>query len=211
MKLYKYAVGAMGTNCYLLVDEATREAIIVDPGDNTPDRILEAVKSKNCRVTAILLTHAHFDHIMSLNEIRAATAAPLLLHEAEAAILHDNEKNLFARFSHRAPTFAPADRLLTDGDTVTAGRSVLTVCHTPGHTPGSICLFDEEAGTILTGDTLFREAIGRYDFPDGDYHTLIASLAKLVKVCGDRDYKLCPGHGTSTHLSYELEHNLYLN
>jgi len=211
LKLYKYAVGAMGTNCYLLVDKATREAIIVDPGDNTPDRILEAVKSKNCRVTAILLTHAHFDHIMSLNEIRAATAAPLLLHEAEAAILHDNEKNLFARFSHRAPAFAPADRLLTDGDTVTVGQSVLTVCHTPGHTPGSICLFDEEAGAILTGDTLFREAIGRYDFPDGDYHTLIASLAKLVKVCGDRDYKLCPGHGTSTHLSYELEHNLYLN
>ena len=118
MKLYKYAVGAMGTNCYLLVDEATREAMIVDPGDNTPDRILEAVKSKNCRVTAILLTHAHFDHIMSLNEVRAATAAPLLLHEAEAAILHDNEKNLFARFSHRGPSFDR--RRHRDGGTVGA-------------------------------------------------------------------------------------------
>ena len=211
MKIYKYTVGAMGTNCYLLVDETTREALIVDPGDNTPDRILEAVKAKDCRVVAILLTHAHFDHIMALNGVREATGAPLLHHEAEAGILHDNDKNLFARFSHRAPTFSPADRLLADGDTVTVGRSVLTVCHTPGHTPGSICLFDEEAGAVLTGDTLFRETIGRYDFPEGDYHTLITSLTKLVKACGDRDYKLFPGHGASTHLSYELEHNLYLN
>ena len=211
MKIYKYTVGAMGTNCYLLVDESTREAVIVDPGDHTADRILRAVKDKDCRVSAILLTHAHFDHIMALNDVREATSAPLLLHEAEAAIFHDNEKNLFARFSNHAPTFASADRLLSDGDVVAIGQSVLTVCHTPGHTPGSICLFDEEAGAVLTGDTLFRETIGRYDFPEGDYHTLIASLTKLIKTCGDRDYKLYPGHGASTHLSYELEHNLYLN
>ncbi len=201
----------MGTNCYLIVDEVTREAAIVDPGDNTPDRILDAVAAKECRVTAIVLTHAHFDHVLSLNEVREATGAPLWIQREEAAILHDNEKNLFHRFSHREPIFQPAERLLDDGEILTIGQSRLTVCHTPGHTPGCICLFDEDAGAVLTGDTLFRETIGRYDFPDGDYHTLIASLAKLVKACGNRDYKLYPGHGPSTHLHYELEHNLYLN
>ena len=211
MKIYKYAVGPLGTNCYLMVDEATREAVIVDPGDTTPDRILNAARDKQCRVTAILITHGHFDHVLSLNELREATGAPLLHHEAETALLHDNDKNMFHRYSRLNPTFAPADRLLADGDTVTVGQSSLTVCHTPGHTPGSLCLFDYEAGAVLTGDTLFRESVGRYDFPGGDYDTLMASLAKLVDACDGRDMKLFPGHGPSTHLYHELEHNLYLN
>lgn len=211
MKIYKYTVGAMGTNCYLLVDETTREALVVDPGDRSPDRILAAAQSKNCHITAILLTHGHFDHVLALNDLREATAAPLLHHKAESDILHDNDKNLFSRFSQSAPTFSPAEHLLADGEIIKVGKSQLTVCHTPGHTPGSICLFDEEEGAVLTGDTLFRETIGRYDFPDGDYHTLMASLAKLVSACHGRDYKIYPGHGPSTHLSYELEHNLYLN
>jgi len=210
MKIFKYSVGALGTNAYIILDEKTMEAMLVDPGDE-PDKLLNALESKGAHLTYIILTHAHFDHILAIPKIKEKTGASLLVHKDDAPMLADNSLNLLSRFSVRDMAFPSPDRLLTDGDTVTVGQSVLTVCHTPGHTPGSICLFDEEAGAILTGDTLFREAIGRYDFPDGDYHTLIASLAKLVKVCGDRDYKLCPGHGTSTHLSYELEHNLYLN
>ncbi len=211
MKIYKYAVGPMGTNCYLLADEATKEAAVVDPGDTSPQKILDAAASKGLTVTAILLTHAHFDHILCLSALRERTGAPLLLHREEAELLHDNEKNLFTRFSDAQPSFSPAERLLEDGDILEIGASKLTVFHTPGHTPGSVCFFDEEGDNVITGDTLFRETVGRYDFPGGDYHTLMDSLIKLVKRCGDRDYKLYPGHGPATHLSHELEHNLYLN
>jgi glyoxylase-like metal-dependent hydrolase (beta-lactamase superfamily II) len=201
----------MGTNCYLLADEATREAAVVDPGDTTPDRILDAATAKGLRITAILLTHSHFDHTLCLTELRERTGAPLLLHREEAPFLHDNEKNLFARFSDAQPVFAPAERLLEEGDVIEIGQSRLTVLHTPGHTPGSVCYFDDEGGNVISGDTLFRETVGRYDFPGGDYHTLMNSLTKLIKRCDDTDYKIYPGHGPTSHISHELQHNLYLN
>ncbi|MBQ4064575.1 MAG: MBL fold metallo-hydrolase [Clostridia bacterium] len=211
MKIYKYSVGPMGTNCYLLTDEATKKAAVVDPGDTTPDRILTAAADKGLTIVAILLTHSHFDHTLCLAEMRRRTGAPLLLHREEADLLHDNEKNLFARFSDSQPVFAPAERFLEEGDVIEIGQSRLTVLHTPGHTPGSVCYFDEEGGNVIAGDTLFRETVGRYDFPGGDYHTLMNSLAKLVKRCGNVDYKIYSGHGPATHISHELEHNLYLN
>ena len=209
MKIYKYVLGALGTNCYLAVDEATRDAVLIDPADDA-EKLLKAVADKDCRLTALLLTHAHFDHVMALEELRQKTKAPLLLHREEEAILYDNEKNLFARFSDTCPTFAPAERLLDDGETITVGNSVLTVCHTPGHTPGSVCFIDRASTSILSGDTLFRESVGRYDFPGGDYATLMSSLKKLLAVCSDADYRVYPGHGASTRLSHETQNNLYL-
>lgn len=210
MKIYKYVLGALGTNCYLAVDEATNEAVIIDPADDA-DKLLRVLADKSAHLCAILLTHAHFDHVMALEELRQRTGAPLLLHADEAYILHDNRKNLFARFSSLSPVFAPAERLLQDGETIAVGKSLLRVCYTPGHTPGSICLFDDASETVISGDTLFRESIGRYDFPDGDYDTLMASLRKLIAACGERDFRIFSGHGPSTHISHELSANLYLN
>jgi glyoxylase-like metal-dependent hydrolase (beta-lactamase superfamily II) len=157
IKVNCFMVGMVQTNFYYLHREGSKETIAFDPAD-LGDRICDELDKQGLEVKAIFLTHAHFDHIMALNGVREATGAPLLHHEAEAGILHDNDKNLFARFSHRAPTFTPADRLLADGDTVTVGRSVLTVCHTPGHTPGSICLLDRKDGFLYSGDAINGQA-----------------------------------------------------
>lgn len=205
MKLYKLCVGAMGTNCYIVTDGDGAEAAVVDPGAEC-DRILETVRSKGLTVTKIILTHAHFDHILALTELRKATGAPLYIHKDEAETLGDGKKNLLARFSDTNETPAPAEVLLTDGDTVKIGNTELTVMHTPGHTPGSMCLICGD--TIICGDTLFREGIGRYDFPGGDYKTLIESCMKLTALEGD--YKLYPGHGPSSTLDYERANNFYL-
>ena len=209
MKLYKYSVGAMGTNCYLAVDESTKQAAVIDPGGDY-EKIAAAIEAKDCHVCAILLTHAHFDHILALESLRTLTGAPLYLHEADAPYLLDNTLNLMARFSSESLVIRPPEHLLHDGDTVAIGQEAFTVIHTPGHTPGSVCFLNGD--TLVTGDTLFRESIGRYDFPGGDYETILASLAKLIALGKSGiDYRICPGHGPSSHLNYEKEHNLYLN
>ena len=210
LKIFKYTVGPMGTNCYLAVDEATKEAVLIDPGEEA-DRLKQAITDKNCRVNAILLTHAHFDHILALEPLRDFTGAPLLLHEKETPFLTDGNLNLTARFSDRPVSFRPAERTLSEGDVIPVGNASLTVLHTPGHTPGSVCFLDREGGQLISGDTLFRESIGRYDFPGGCYPDLIASLRRLAAQGNEgTDYRIFPGHGPSTHLSHELSFNPYL-
>ncbi len=205
LKIYKYTVGAMGTNCYLAVDEESRETLVVDPGGEA-ERLRDAILSKELRPVALLLTHAHFDHLLALQPLRDCFRLPLLLHREDAPLLSDPDRNLMRRFSGEDTPPAPADRLLGEGDTVAFGGCSFRILHTPGHTPGSICLLSED--TLLSGDTLFRESIGRYDFPGGDYDALMRSLERLKAL--PADYRVLPGHGPSTRLQYEKEHNLYL-
>ncbi len=205
MKIYKYTVGSMSTNCYFAVDEDTLETMVVDPGDDF-EKIASVISSKGLRVVKILLTHAHFDHILALEKLRELTSAPLLIHKDDEKGLYDPEKTLVLRFTGRLFSPKPAEVLLSDGDKISVGKSTFTVMHTPGHTPGSICILSDDA--IISGDTLFRGSIGRYDFPGGDYDRLMTSLEKLKSL--NFDYKIYPGHGPSTHLNYEKENNLYL-
>ena len=210
IRIFKYTVGPMGTNCYLAVDETSREAALIDPGDEA-ERLKAAILSKDVRVTTVILTHAHFDHILALEELRDFTGAPLCLHRNEAAVLSDGWANLTDRFSDRPVVCRPAERLLEDGDRIGVGSSYFTVLHTPGHTPGSICLLNEEGTELISGDTLFRESIGRYDFPGGDYETLTASLKRIAALSDTvGDLRVLPGHGPSTRLSHELTYNPYL-
>ena len=208
LKIYKYIVGTMGTNSYILVDDSTKKAAIVDPGADAK-RLLDALNSKNAVLEYIILTHGHFDHILALNEIKDKTAATILIHEGDADFLIDNSLNLVTKFSDLDLKFYQADGILKDKDIIQLGSSKIRVMHTPGHTPGSICLFTD-AG-IITGDTLFRESIGRYDFIFGDYDSIISSVKKLIKDIKDPSCKIMPGHGPSTTLAHELEHNVYLN
>lgn len=205
MKVFKYSVGLMGTNAYIILDEETMKAALVDPGDEA-DKLLSVLNSKGAELSYIILTHAHFDHILALPEVKEKTGASLLVHKDDAPMLADGSLNLISRFRNTEIDFPAPDVLLNDGDVIKVGNGEIGIIHTPGHTRGSICL--SVGDDLISGDTLFRESIGRYDFPGGDYDTIVASLEK-IKALGVKG-KIYPGHGMSTTLEHELAHNLYL-
>ena len=205
MKIFKYSVGVMRTNSYIVLDEETKKAAIIDPGDES-DKLLSALESKGAELSYIILTHGHFDHIIAIPEIKEKTGASLLIHKDDAPMLVDGRLSLLSRFTDLDIDFPMPDRLLNDGDKITLGNGEIKVTHTPGHTPGSICLTVES--DLISGDTLFRECVGRYDVPGGSYETLLKSLEKIKEL--DIKGKIYPGHGMSTTLEHELNHNTYL-
>lgn len=196
----------MRTNCYFLTDEDTGETIVADPADEC-EKIISKLNERNLKLKFILLTHAHFDHMLALEELRGKTAAPLMIHKNDAPALLDPKLSLMSRFAGIDTPCKDAEIKLGDNDIIKLGNNEIRVMHTPGHTPGSICLvFDR---TIISGDTIFRENIGRHDFPGGNYAQLEESLKKLSSLEGD--YKIYSGHGASTTLAHEREFNPYLS
>lgn len=185
------------SNSYLLCEGG--EAILVDAGAD-PKKVDEVLARKGLTLRAIVLTHGHFDHVLSVDLLREKHGAPVLIHEEDAELLGDGEKNAFATFFGRARTWHPADRTLREGDTVTLGDKTLTVLHTPGHTRGSICLYGD--GILLSGDTLFASGFGRYDLFGGDENALKASLARLASLPADT--VIYPGHGGASTLENAL-------
>lgn len=206
MKIQKFIVGLMGTNCYFLIGNNSDECAVVDPGAEA-GRIIQKLEEKKLKCTHILLTHAHFDHIMALETVREATGAPVFVHEADSEFLTDNDLNCMSVFSSEKIKINPAENLLKDGDVLEIAGERIRVMHTPGHTPGSVCFLC--GSDIVSGDTLFRGSIGRYDLPGGDFMTLLSSLKAISELDGDR--RIYPGHGPSTTLTREREANLYLN
>lgn len=204
MNVAYFSVGNLGTNCYIVSDDGGHAAII-DPGGDAK-RILNAVKLKNLTVDCVLLTHAHFDHIMAAEEIRAATDAQLCVGAGDAPMLADARFNLSAMVYPERAVELMADRLLVEGDTVCFGNATLTVMETPGHTRGGVCYLGEDV--LFSGDTLFAGSIGRTDLPGGDMTVLRRSLARLAAL--DDDYTVYPGHGEETTLSFEKTANPYL-
>lgn len=200
-------VGAVSTNCYIVNDTETREAVIIDPGDNAK-QILERVRADSLAVRTIFLTHGHFDHILALEEARRATGAKVVIHEADAAFLRD--KSLSGPFRGISPPVTEADILTRGGEVSPLGGCVFEILHTPGHTPGSICLRvktpgGEKDGVLFTGDTLFEDDCGRCDLPGGDYGAMLSSLRRLAELEGD--YFVYPGHDVPTTLSRERRLN----
>lgn len=204
MKILIYPVGEMRANCYVLTCPECNDCIVVDPGDEA-EKLLNKIAERSLNVSLILLTHAHFDHMMALEELRSATGAPLALHEYDAPALQDPKKSMMWQFAHMNKPCSPPQRLLHEGDVISLGDERITVMHTPGHTMGSVC-YVTSAG-IITGDTLFRENIGRYDFYGGNYEALMHSLSRLRDLEGD--CRIYPGHGVTSTLSHERESNLY--
>lgn len=196
MKIRVLQVGPIGTNCYLLEDETTNAAAIIDPGGEGK-RILDLVQADGMDVKLILLTHAHFDHTGGVAELhKALPDVPVYLHPADAELLGSQ---VFPAIG--VPT-VPYD----EGDTLTLGSLTISVLHTPGHTPGGVCLKVGDA--LFTGDTLFQGSMGRTDFAGGSYEQIIASLKRLAALPGD--YHVLPGHmGTST-LEAERKSNYYM-
>ncbi|MBQ1950266.1 MAG: MBL fold metallo-hydrolase [Clostridia bacterium] len=204
MQIKTLSVGALDTNCYLVWDEE-RRGLVIDPGDEAP-RLLRMIEALDLTIDAVLLTHAHFDHMQAAGALCEATDARLLVGAEDAAALADASRNLSGLFGDIQPISLSADRLLCEGDVVTVGSNCLTVWQTPGHTPGSLCLLGD--GVVFSGDTLFAGSCGRVDFPGGDGVAMRQSLQRLASL--PTDWRVYPGHGLSTQIGQERDTNPYM-
>lgn len=207
MKVSVLPLGEMRTNCVIVSDEETGIGAVIDPGGTEAEkRIITLCESNGVKIKYILLTHAHFDHMLSLEALRNVTGAPLALHSYDADSLQDPTLTYMAQFGGITEGCAPAEIILNDGDSLSLGNTTLTVLHTPGHTAGSVCYMAD--CVIVTGDTLFHSGIGRCDLYGGDEQAMKQSLKRLASIEGD--YKLYPGHGSTTTLERERASNIYL-
>lgn len=194
-------VGALEANCYILADEATDEAIVVDPGDE-PDIILEQTEGLTIRY--IVLTHGHFDHVGAVNDIKQETGAEVMLHEADFEVYAEaRDHAAFWGFDIQPPEMPTV--ALTDGDEIPVGNLNFVVIHTPGHSPGGMCLYAE--GTLITGDTLFAGSVGRTDLNGGDMKAMGESFRRLMRLPDET--AVLPGHGPSSTIGIEKEHNMF--
>ena len=205
MKLETLVLGSLQTNCYILIEETTSEAVIIDPADQA-DAILTAVEQLHCTVKYIIVTHAHIDHIAALDTVAKATGAPVVIHAADQHTLNNDALNLALYFGLSAPT-VKASVIVNDGDTLSLGGQTLQILHTPGHNKGSMCIL---CGDILiSGDTLFYESVGRVDHYGGNLQDILQSLDRLLQLPDDT--KVYPGHGPATTIGHERTHNPYVN
>ena len=206
MKIVNLFPGSYGSNCYLIEDSG--HALIVDPSASA-SAILRRLREDGCAPDAILLTHGHFDHIMSVDTLRQAEPSlQVYIHEADAPMLTDGDKNAFSLFFGQERGWKEADVLLTDGQAITVGNATFTVVHTPGHSPGSVCYLCEKEGVMLTGDTLFADNIGRCDLWGGSYAVIRQSLKRLRNYNGS--LTIYPGHGDTNKLSRALDNTMYI-
>lgn len=201
MLIKTIVAGIMEANCYIVGDDSTKEAFIIDPGGDYK-KIKRIIDAEGLKPRAVINTHGHGDHIGADRDFNL----PVWIHRLDAEFLHDPSKNLSGTFGFLLKT-KPASRLLEDGDTLNVGKYVLEVIHTPGHTPGSICLKGD--GVIFTGDTLFCEGIGRTDFEYGSEEGIVWSIKEKLLTLAD-DYLVCPGHGPSTTIGNERKNNPFI-
>jgi glyoxylase-like metal-dependent hydrolase (beta-lactamase superfamily II) len=206
MILEGFPVGPVQANCYLFGDEAAGELFVIDPGDE-PERILAALRRHGGRVVAIVNTHGHFDHVMGVEAVRRATGAPFWIHDAEREVLEQGPARAKAIFGVEVPPSPVPDRWLRDGDRLRVGSLDLTVRHTPGHSPGGVCLLGE--GLAFVGDTLFAGSIGRTDLPGASTEALLESIARVLLPLPD-DTVCYPGHGPATTIGDERRSNPFL-
>ncbi len=193
-------VGPIGTNCYILRDGAEgKEAVLVDPGDQ-PKRIMGALESLNAVPSAILLTHAHFDHVLGVNGIiEKYPDVKVYIAETERRMVEDFDLN--EGFFRKGYVLTP-DIYVQEGDVLELAGHRFEVLLTPGHTAGSCCYYEKESGSLFAGDTLFLESYGRTDFPTGSYEQIMASLKRLLTTLPE-ETDVYPGHGPQTTIGHE--------
>jgi glyoxylase-like metal-dependent hydrolase (beta-lactamase superfamily II) len=199
MRIRNLYPGSWGANCYLLING--NDAVVVDPSARA-DKILEALREENAQVRYILLTHGHFDHIVSLDSLREETGAKAYIHEGDFDFPADSYKNGFGYFFKTERSYRNPDGKLSNGQILALGDEEIQVIHTPGHTAGSVCYLCNNA-FLLTGDTLFDGDRGRTDLYSGDEQTLLKTLESLRAL--EQDLPIYPGHGGPSTLGHALD------
>lgn len=209
MKIDRLILGDFETNCYVVrMDESASDCLVIDPGMGA-DSLIEFLRQHQFHPVATLLTHGHVDHIVGTTALHQHfPEARIYIHKLDAPMLTDPHANLSA-FAGIVFAAEPADVLLEDGDTVEQAGITLKVLHTPGHTPGGICLYAQQEGLVFVGDTLFADSVGRTDFPGGDMDQLVESIRMKLFTLPDAT-AVYPGHGMRTTIGREKRSNPYV-
>jgi glyoxylase-like metal-dependent hydrolase (beta-lactamase superfamily II) len=206
LKMKTLVLGMVQTNCYIVSNEETKEAIVFDPAEDAV-KIEQYLKANDLVCKGILLTHGHFDHIMAATELAASTLSQIYAHEEEVGLLSDAKLNASSHI-RRECSLNP-DVLLKDQENLQLAGFTIRVIHTPGHTGGGACYYFSGHGVLLSGDTLFREDIGRSDLPTGNGKVLVESILNKLMILEDQ-VAVYPGHGPSTTIGHERDNNIYL-
>ncbi len=204
MRIENIVVGQLDVNCYIVAGESSPDAIVIDPGDEF-ERIAGLLDDKGLRPGYIVFTHAHYDHVCAAGELKSRYGAPIVMHEEERDT-YRMTKELCMSWGFGEEDFPPAGMVVKDGGEIVLGDLAFRVIHTPGHTPGSICLYGGKA--LFTGDTLFKGSVGRTDLPGGSTDMLMASLRKISSL--PPETRVFSGHGEETTIGEELKNNPFL-
>ncbi|RJQ48012.1 MAG: MBL fold metallo-hydrolase [Nitrospiraceae bacterium] len=204
MIIRKFVVGPLQENCYVVGDMKARQAIVIDPGDE-PDRIVDELKDHGLDAHAVILTHAHFDHVGAAGDIKKATGAKILMHREDLESYNLAKEQAFF-WGYDMDDLPQPDGFVDEGDEIKAGSLSFRVMHTPGHSKGGLCLYGE--GIVFTGDTLFQGSVGRTDFPGGSIEELKKSFQRLLSL--PEDTTVYSGHGPETTIGKEKKENFFM-
>ena len=207
MKVESMVLGQIQTNCYFVINEATKEAIVIDPADR-PEAVLRRAVDEGLDLKAIFLTHGHADHMLGVPELKAKLGIPVYACEAEKELLADPEQNLSPALFRKSVAFA-ADVWVKDEQVIEVAGMEFHVFATPGHTPGGCCYYSAEAGVLFSGDTLFAGSVGRTDFPGGSMSALVRGIKEKLTPLPD-ETKVYPGHMEESTIGAERRYNPYL-
>lgn len=202
MKIKRFEVGPLLVNCYLVYDEKTKDAFVVDPGDE-PDLVLDSIKEEALHVKYIICTHGHFDHIGAVKELKDETGAQIILHRGDLEIYKHSPEVAKQFFGIEIESQPEPDKLLENEEMLMLFGKEIKFIHTPGHSPGSICIYFDNY--LLTGDTLFAGSVGRTDLIGGSMEQLLNSLKKIATL--PPDTVVLPGHGPKTKIGLEKKSN----
>ncbi len=206
-EMVKVVVGTLAVNCYIVWDQKTREAAVIDPGGDPTD-VIDAVEADKLHVKYVINTHGHFDHVGADGDIIKAFDAKLVIHGADAPML-ENAAAYSIAFGAEAKNQPPPDITIKDGSVIRFGGVEINVIGSPGHTPGGVLLSINDGKAVITGDSIFAGSIGRTDLPGGSYEDLMTSLRDRILPMDD-DTRLFPGHGPDTTVREEKAENPYL-
>ena len=202
-----YSNLAEPTNCYIVADETTREAMVIDPGGEA-EKIIEMMKILNVNLKYIVLTHCHGDHIGAVTDVQKNLGGKILIHVIEAEGLNNKDISLTGYIGMPEIKLEPDSRV-NDEDLIHIGNIEFRIIHTPGHTKGSCCYYFKDEDVLFSGDTLFHGSVGRTDFPGGSSAQIVESLHRLVDALPE-DTVVYPGHDTSTTIGYEKRYNPFV-